>query len=117
MGKGELNGKLILGFALNIVLVIPTYYLLCHLLFLLGAKSGLVYTLLTVSLLFIPDIIAALMPLINNRILCIIIQNTPLYYLPLYGGAILKKTQYSIGAAFMLFLFGLVIIKNRKYSK
>ena len=72
---GELEIEFLCGFGVNLVLLIPTYFLLCYILLLMGAKSGLVYTLLTGSLLFLPNIFSNILQTIHNDLVIEIIEN------------------------------------------
>lgn len=114
---GELSVTFLAGFFANLVFLIPTYFLLCYFLYLLGGKSGLVYGLLTGALLFAPNIIFNILEGMETGIVKAVIENFPLYFYPIYAGSNpLGVQQYVIGAMSLVLCFGLVLNRSLKYE-
>lgn len=114
---GELEIEFLCGFGVNLVLLIPTYFLLCYILLLMGAKSGLVYTLLTGSLLFLPNIFSNILQTIHNDLVIEIIENFPLYFYPIYAGSNpMSSKQYIIGLMCTVLAMTFVVKKSERYQ-
>ena len=56
--SGDLNLSFLVGFSVNVFLLVMTYFLFGYLLFLYGVRSGAVYGILTALLLFFPNALA-----------------------------------------------------------
>lgn len=113
---GELKTEFLCGFGINLVLLIPSYFLFCYVLLLLGAKSGLVYTLLTGSLLFLPNIFSNILPSMENNLLSKVIENFPLYFYPIYAGSNpMSATQYIIGLVCIVLAMIFVVKRSERY--
>ncbi|WP_026675351.1 ABC transporter permease [Alkalihalobacterium bogoriense] len=112
---GELEVSFLLGFSANFFLLVLTYFLFGYLLFLYGIRSGAIYLILTVMLLFIPNILSNILYSTNNSFLSGLIENFPGYFYPaLVGSNPLSLLQYSIGCVILLVLFLLVFNKSKK---
>lgn len=114
---GRLGFGFLSGFFLNVILIIPTYFMLCYIIFLKGAGNGTVYTLLTAALLFLPNLISNILPSIHSKLVRSLIENTPLYYYPIYvGSRALSLLQYAIGAAVLIIGFMYILNKSKRYK-
>ncbi|MDG0819667.1 ABC transporter permease [Staphylococcus equorum] len=112
---GTLNISFILGFSSNVFLLVLFYFLLGALLILYRVHIGIVYTLLTASLLFIHNIFANMLETLQNETLKNFIENFPFYYLPaLVGSKPFSVSQYLITVILIILIFSFVIRKNRK---
>ncbi|MFV9830535.1 hypothetical protein A4A36_10900 [Bacillus subtilis] len=112
---GELKVTFLLGFFVNVFLLVLTYFLLGYILLLYGVRSGAVYGILTAMLLFFPNILANILESTHNKFLSGLIENFPGYFYPvIVGSNPLSFLQYSIGCFILIVLFVLVLKKSKK---
>lgn len=114
---GKLGIKFLNGFCINLILLIPSYFLFCYILVLFRMKKGMIYTLLSVALLFAPSIISNILPLIRNDVISKVIENCPLYFYPIYAGSnVMSSTQYIVGIVCLILAIIIVIKKSIRYQ-
>ncbi|WGD79405.1 ABC transporter permease [Bacillus subtilis] len=112
---GELKVTFLLGFFVNVFLLVLTYFLLGYILLLYGVRSGSVYGILTAMLLFFPNILANILESTHNKFLSGLIENFPGYFYPvMVGSNPLSLLQYFIGCFILIVLFVLVLKKSKK---
>ncbi|WEZ05113.1 ABC transporter permease [Bacillus subtilis] len=112
---GELKVTFLLGFFVNVFLLVLTYFLLGYILLLYGVRSGAVYGILTAMLLFLPNILANILESTHNKFLSGLIENFPGYFYPvMIGSNPLSLLQYFIGCFILIVLFVLVLKKSKK---
>jgi ABC-2 type transport system permease protein len=112
---GELKVSFLLGFFVNVFLLVLTYFLFGYILLLYGVRSGAVYAILTAMLLFLPNILANILGNIHNEFLSGLIENFPGYFYPvMVGSNPLSLLQYFIGCFTLIVLFVLVLNKSKK---
>nr|WGE04734.1 ABC transporter permease [Bacillus subtilis] len=112
---GELKVTFLLGFFVNVFLLVLTYFLLGYILLLYGVRSGAVYGILTAMLLFFPNILAKILDSTHNKFLSGLIENFPGYFYPvMVGSNPLSLLQYFIGCFILILLFVLVLKKSKK---
>ena len=112
---GELKVTFLLGFFVNVFLLVLTYFLFGYILLLYGVRSGAVYGILTAMLLFIPNILANILESTHNKFLSGLIENFPGYFYPvIVGSNPLSLLQYFIGCFILIVLFVLVLNKSKK---
>jgi ABC-2 type transport system permease protein len=112
---GELKVSFLLGFSINVFLLVLTFFLFGYALLLYGVRSGAVYGILTALLLFVHNVLANIMNSIHNGILFSLIENFPGYFYPIMVGSNpLSPLQYSIGCLTLIVLFVLVLKKSEK---
>lgn len=112
---GELKVTFLLGFFVNVFLLVLTYFLLGYILLLYGVRSGAVYGILTAMLLFFPNILANILESTHNKFLSGLIENFPGYFYPvMVGSNPLSLLQYFIGCFILIVLFVLVLKKSKK---
>ncbi|MCY8463604.1 ABC transporter permease [Bacillus atrophaeus] len=112
---GELKVSFLLGFFVNVFLLVLTYFLLGYILLLYGVRSGAVYGILTAMLLFFPNILANILESTHNKFLSGLIENFPGYFYPvMVGSNPLSLLQYFIGCFILIVLFVLVLKKSKK---
>ncbi|MET4566209.1 ABC transporter permease [Bacillus subtilis] len=112
---GELKVTFLLGFFVNVFLLVLTYFLLGYILLLYGVRSGAVYGILTALLLFFPNILANILESTHNKFLSGLIENFPGYFYPvMVGSNPLSLLQYFIGCFILIVLFVLVLKKSKK---
>lgn len=105
---GELETIFLLGFILDVILVIVSYFLFGYYLLLSGFRSGAVYGMLTFFLLFIPNLLSNIVYGYPNSSLSTLVENFPGYYLPIIVGSnLFTPLQYIISliTIFVLFIF------------
>ncbi|MGF7534792.1 ABC transporter permease [Bacillus mexicanus] len=111
---GELKVTFLLGFFVNVFLLVLTYFLLGYILLLYGVRSGAVYGILTAMLLFFPNILANILESTHNKYLSGLIENFPGYFYPvMVGSNPLSLLQYFIGCFVLIVLFVLVLKKSK----
>ncbi|ASS90954.1 ABC transporter permease [Aeribacillus pallidus] len=112
---GELKVSFLLGFFVNVFLLVLTYFLFGYILLLYDVRSGAVYAILTAMLLFLPNILANILENIHNEFLSGLIENFPGYFYPvMVGSNPLSLLQYFIGCFTLIVLFVLVLNKSKK---
>lgn len=112
---GELEVSFLLGFFVNVFLLVLTYFLFGYILLLYGVRSGAVYGILTALLLFLPNILANILPNIHNEFFSGLLKNFPAYFYPIMVGSNpLSPLQYLMGCFTLLVLFVLVLKKSEK---
>lgn len=112
---GELKTSFLLGFFVNVLLLVLTYFLFAYILLLYGVRSGAVYGILTAIILFFPNVLANLLENMNNGFLSSLIENFPGYFYPvMVGSNPLSPLQYFIGGFILIVLFVLVLKKSKK---
>lgn len=112
---GELKASFLLGFAVNVFLLVLTYFLFGYILLLSGIRSGAVYGILTALLLFVHNILSNVLMSTHNQLLSGLIENFPGYFYPvMVGSNPLSPLQYFIGCFTILVLFLLVLRKSKK---
>ncbi|KPN14198.1 hypothetical protein AKG37_08995 [Bacillus australimaris] len=112
---GELKLSFLLGFFVNSLLLVLTYFLLGYILLLNGVRSGAVYSILTAMLLFIPNILANILDSTNNKFFNGLIENFPGYFYPvMVGSNPLSLLQYFIAFLTLIVLFILVLKRSKK---
>ncbi|UQZ94883.1 ABC transporter permease [Bacillus safensis] len=112
---GELKLSFLLGFCINALLLVLTYFLLGYILLLNGVRSGAVYSILTAMLLFIPNILANILDSTNNKVFTGLIENFPGYFYPvMVGSNPLSFLQYFIASLTLIVLFVLVLKRSKK---
>lgn len=115
--SGELKISFLCGFAANLLIIIPSYVLMCNLFYLFKAKTGMIYTILTASILFLPNLVSNIIWGIESEVINGIVDNIPLYYYPIYAGSSpFSALQYAIGVGLILLMFCLVIKKSEKFE-
>ncbi len=112
---GELQASFLLGFFVNVFLLVLTFFLFGYLLLLYGVRSGAVYVILTALLLFVHNILSNLLMSSHNKFLSDLIENFPGYFYPvMVGSNPLSTLQYLIGCLTIIVLFVLVLKKSEK---
>lgn len=112
---GDLTASFLLGFFVNVLLLVLTYFLFVYFLLLYGIRSAAVYVILTASLLFVHNILSNVLIGTHNKFLSGLIENFPGYFYPvMVGSNPLSPLQYFIGILSLLVLFALVFSKSRK---
>ncbi|PDY27055.1 ABC transporter permease [Bacillus thuringiensis] len=112
---GELQASFLLGFFVNVFLLVLTFFLFGYLLLLYGVRSGAVYVILTALLLFVHNILSNLLMSSHNKFLSGLIENFPGYFYPvMVGSNPLSTLQYLIGCLTIIVLFVLVLKKSEK---
>lgn len=110
---GELNLIFLLGFILDVILVILIYFLFGYYLFLSGFRSGAVYGVLVLFLLFIPNLLSNIVYGYPNTFLSKLLENFPGYYLPItVGSNVFTPLQYIISLITIFVLFAAVFKKS-----
>jgi ABC-2 type transport system permease protein len=110
---GELKSSFLLGFSVNVFLLVLTFFLFGYILLLYGVRSGAVYGILTASLLFFHNILANVLESSNNVFLSNLIENFPGYFYPvMVGSNPLSPLQYFIGCFTLIVLLVLVLKKS-----
>lgn len=113
---GAMNIKFIVGFFCNITITIVFYYLLCYLLFSFFIKSNVVFSLLTLLLLFIPSVISNILYSTHNELLNNLFEKIPMYFLPIYAGSnIMDISQYIISILGIFILYILSMKRTLKF--
>lgn len=113
--SGELQASFLLGFFVNVFLLVLTYFLFGYILLLYGVRSGAVYGILTALLLFIHNILSNLLVSNHNEFLSGLIENFPGYFYPvMVGSNPLSPLQYLIGCLTLIILYVLVLKKSEK---
>ncbi|MBC6308480.1 ABC transporter permease [Listeria sp. FSL L7-1582] len=111
---GDLDVFFLSDFAINIFLLVLTYYLCSYVLIIYGLKSGAVYLILTAMLLFIPNFLANIIEGVTDKSLRFIIENFPGYYYPvMVASNSLTAMQYVISSVLLLLLLMLVFKKSK----
>lgn len=109
---GELEIIFLLGFILDVILVIVIYFLCGYCLFLSGFRSGAVYGILILFLLFIPNLLSNIVYGYSNPFLSAVVENFPGYYLPItVGSNVFTLLQYIISLITIFVLFTVVLKK------
>jgi len=109
---GELKLSFLIGFTVNVFLLVLTFFLFGYTLLLYGVRSGAVYGILTALLLFFHNILFNILENTHNKFLSGAIENFPGYFYPvMVGSNPLSSLQYFIGCI-IIFIF-LVLIFNR----
>lgn len=112
---GELTPPFLLGFSVNVFLLVLTFFLFGYVLLLYGVRSGTVYGVLTALLLFFHNILINVLESVDIRFLSVLIENFPGYFYPvLVGSKPLSLLQYFIGCSTLLVLVVLVLKKSEK---
>lgn len=110
---GELEIIFLLGFILDVILVIVIYFLCGYCLFLSGFRSGAVYGILILFLLFIPNLLSNIVYGYSNPFLSAVVENFPGYYLPItVGSNVFTLLQYIISLITIFVLFTVVLKKS-----
>lgn len=113
--SGELKLSFLLGFSLNVFLLVLTFFLFGYVLLLYGVRSGAVYGILTALLLFFHNILHQVLETTHNGFLSSLIENFPGYFYPvMVGSNPLSPLQYFIGCFTLIVLFVLVLKKSEK---
>src|SRR5690348_16286451 len=95
---GELEATFLVGFFVNVFLLVLTFFLFGYILLLYGVRSGAVYVILTALLLFIHNILGNILGAVQNDFLTDLIENFPGYFYPvMVGSNPLSPLQYTIG--------------------
>ncbi|WP_245804746.1 ABC transporter permease [Halobacillus hunanensis] len=112
---GELKASFLLGFSVNVFLLVLTFFLFGYILLLYGVRSGAVYGILTALLLFFHNILINVLESTNNVFLSNIIENFPGYFYPvMVGSNPLSPMQYFIGCLTLVVLLVLVLKKSER---
>lgn len=112
---GELKVSFLVGFTVNVFLLVLTFFLFGYMLLLYGIRSGAVYGILTALLLFFHNILSNILEGTHNKFLSGIIENFPGYFYPvLVGSNPLSFLQYFIGCITLLILLLLIFNKSKK---
>ncbi|MEZ7542621.1 ABC transporter permease [Streptococcus salivarius] len=110
---GDLNINFIIGFFCNLTITIVFYYLFSYLLFSFLIKSNVVFSLLTLLLLFIPNMISNILYSTQNELLNNLFEKIPMYFLPIYAGSnIMEGSQYIISILSICILYTLSMKKT-----
>lgn len=112
---GELEATFLVGFFVNVFLLVLTFFLFGYILLLYGVRSGAVYVILTALLLFIHNILGNILGAVQNDFLTDLIENFPGYFYPvMVGSNPLSPLQYTIGLITLVIFTYLVLKKARK---
>lgn len=112
---GEIMASFLIGFFVNVFLLVLTYFLFIYVLLLYGVRSSAVYVILTALLLFVHNILSNVLIGTQNKFLSGLIENFPGYFYPvMVGSNPLSPLQYFIGILSLLVLFSLVLSKSSK---
>lgn len=115
--SGELKISFLCGFAANLLVIIPSYVLIGYLFYLFKAKTSTIYTILTVAILFLPNLISNIIWGMENKVINDIADAIPFYYFPIYAGSRpFSALQYAIGVVLILLMLCLVIKKSEKFE-
>ncbi len=110
---GDLTINFIIGFFCNLTITIVFYYLFSYLLFSFFIKSNVVFSFLTLLLLFIPNIISNILYSTQNELLNNLFEKIPMYFLPIYAGSnIMEVSQYIISILSICILYTLSMKKT-----
>lgn len=110
---GDLTVNFIIGFLCNLTITIVFYYLFSYLLFSFFIKSNVVFSFLTLLLLFIPNIISNILYSTQNELLNNLFEKIPMYFLPIYAGSnIMEISQYIISILSICILYTLSMKKT-----
>jgi ABC-2 type transport system permease protein len=112
---GELEATFLVGFFVNVFLLVLTFFLFGYILLLYGVRSGAVYVILTALLLFIHNILGNILGAVQNDFLTDLIENFPGYFYPvMVGSNPLSPLQYTIGLITLVIFTYLVLKKSEK---
>lgn len=112
---GELGVTFLVGFFVNVFLLVLTFFLFGYILLLYGVRSSAVYVILTALLLFIHNILGNILGAIQNDFLTALIENFPGYFYPvMVGSNPLSPLQYTIGLITLIIFSYLVLKKSEK---
>lgn len=112
---GELQTSFLLGFFVNVFLLVLTYFLFGYILLLYSVRNGAIYGILTALLLFIHNVLSNVLVRTQNKFLSGLIENFPGYFYPVtVGSNPLSPVQYLVGCFTLIILFVIVLkkIKN-----
>lgn len=112
---GELEATFLLGFFVDVFLLVLTFFLFGYILLLYGVRSSAVYVILTALLLFIHNILGNILGATQNGFITALIKNFPGYFYPvMVGSNPLSPLQYTIGFITLIIFFYLVFKKSER---